>query len=73
MPRYNQTPLQLHFGQQLKQIRLKAGLTLQDASKLTGRPMATLSLVENGKQNITLIMMGDILTAYNYTFTLKPL
>lgn len=65
MKRYGTTPLQIRIGEDLKAIRIKAKLGLADAAALTGKAAATLSTIESGKQNITLGMLDDIVSAYD--------
>lgn len=65
MPKYETTPMRVKIGADLKALRLKCGLKLVDVSAITGKPIATLSLIEQGKQNITLQMLEDIVAAYD--------
>lgn len=71
MQQTEQIPTQLAIGQQLKQIRKKAKLTIQEVANKSGKPTNTISLIENGKQNITLSMLDDLLNCYNCSFTFK--
>ncbi len=49
--------LQLVFGKNLRAARLARGLTQAEIAKVTGVPQQHLSLIEVGKQNVTLRTM----------------
>lgn len=65
--------MRVKIGADLKALRLKANLKLVEVAAITGKPIATLSLIEQGKQNITLAMLEDIVAAYdrNVSITFK--
>lgn len=56
---------QIQIGKQLKQIRTKNKLTLDEASKLTGLAKSTLSKIENEQVSPTFAVMQKLATGLN--------
>lgn len=70
-----QTELKVEdFGASLREQRTQRGLSLNELSKLTGVPGATLSRIENNKMSPTLGVVLNILTGLGLDLTdlLKP-
>jgi transcriptional regulator with XRE-family HTH domain len=60
---------------QLRQLRVKAGLSLSDVGKLTnGRfPAAVVGSYERGTRDAPLSKALELLTFYGYTLRVEPL
>ena len=50
----------LDFGREVARIREKSGITLRQLEAKTGIGFSTLSKIEHGKVNITLISLIDL-------------
>lgn len=58
-----------NFGASLRRVRLERGYSLNDLSKLTGVPSATLSRIENNKMSPTLTIVLTILNGLRLELT----
>lgn len=55
--------LLINIGAEIKQVRLKAGLTQEQLADLIGSYKANISRIESGEQNVTIIMLEKIAKA----------
>lgn len=55
------------FLGQLKEARVRAGLTQTDAARRLGRPQSFVSKCESGERRVDVVELGQFCKAYNLT------
>lgn len=56
------------LGEYLSKIRKEKDISLRDVEKLTGIGYAHLSMIENGKRNVTPALLRNLATLYNIDY-----
>ena len=62
---------QIQLGEALKQLRKSKGLLLSDVSEITGKTICNISLVENGKTNVSINEMQKLANAYDMDIIIR--
>lgn len=56
------------MGERVRELRVARGLTARRAAALAGISPQALSRIEHGRQNLTLALLGQIVTAMGYSY-----
>ena len=62
---------QIQLGEALKQLRKSKGLLLSEVAEKTGKTICNISLVENGKTNVSINEMQKLANAYGMDISIK--
>ena len=79
MPKFDLTDAHKEIGKQLRQLRIVAGKSINEAAIGAGIAPRTLSKIEDGEANFRILTLGKLCKAYNTDlsqllkdFTLSP-
>lgn len=58
----------IELGKFLKDLRLQKDISLREVEKLTGIGFSHLSMIENGKRNVTPALLKNLASIYSYNY-----